>query len=230
MENDKKTPGGWAKVTGHIIFNAKMDFMRKARWVLDGHKTPDLNLGVWTEDIQNAYLQALSSQKYYIVCGAEFGLKNVWKQALIRRSLYGEKLAGKDFYNHLRECIRHLGFVACPADPDVWMGPAIHNNGSKYYEYILLYTDDTLIIGEHSKKLLCQGIGNNFQLKEESAGPPKIYLGGSICKRNDPRWTIPAKAEMQMRASHRPKLDMTPVLSPFDSAYYKSLIGTLRLM
>eukprot|EP00957_Ditylum_brightwellii_P038729 2927445-Ditylum_brightwellii.AAC.1 len=67
-----------------------MDFMRKARWVLDGHKTPDpvgsmyvgvvsresariaftydalSNLDVWAADIQNAYLQALSSEKHYI--------------------------------------------------------------------------------------------------------------------------------------------------------------------
>eukprot|EP00957_Ditylum_brightwellii_P192087 14622560-Ditylum_brightwellii.AAC.1 len=67
-----------------------MDFTRKARWVLDGHKTaaPDgstyagvvsresvrialtyaaLNgLGVTAADIRNAYLQAPSSQKDYI--------------------------------------------------------------------------------------------------------------------------------------------------------------------
>jgi hypothetical protein len=28
-------------VTGHLVYNVKMDFTRKARWVLDGHKTPD---------------------------------------------------------------------------------------------------------------------------------------------------------------------------------------------
>eukprot|EP00957_Ditylum_brightwellii_P098259 7486595-Ditylum_brightwellii.AAC.1 len=67
-----------------------MDFTRKARWVLDGHKTPDPvesmyasvvsresvriaftyaalnNLDVWAAVIQNAYLQAPSSQKHYI--------------------------------------------------------------------------------------------------------------------------------------------------------------------
>eukprot|EP00957_Ditylum_brightwellii_P006493 492023-Ditylum_brightwellii.AAC.1 len=36
-----KTPGGWTKVTGHFIFDVKMDFTRKARWVLDGYRTPD---------------------------------------------------------------------------------------------------------------------------------------------------------------------------------------------
>eukprot|EP00957_Ditylum_brightwellii_P003657 277261-Ditylum_brightwellii.AAC.1 len=46
------------------------------------------NLDVWATDIHNAYLQALSSQRHYIVCGAEFGLENVGKRALIRRALY----------------------------------------------------------------------------------------------------------------------------------------------
>eukprot|EP00957_Ditylum_brightwellii_P083404 6339630-Ditylum_brightwellii.AAC.1 len=77
-----------------------MDFTRKTRWVLDGHKTTDPvgstyagvvsresvkvaftytalnNLDVWAVDIQNRYLQVPSSQRHYIVCGVEFGLEN----------------------------------------------------------------------------------------------------------------------------------------------------------
>ncbi len=37
-----KAPPGWHKASGHIVFDVKMDFTRKARWVKDGHKTPDL--------------------------------------------------------------------------------------------------------------------------------------------------------------------------------------------
>ena len=33
-----KVPPSWFKVTGHIIWDVKMDFTRKARWVKDGHK------------------------------------------------------------------------------------------------------------------------------------------------------------------------------------------------
>ena len=154
-----------------------------------------------------------------------------------------------------------LHFKSCPADPDVWMRPAIHSDGSKHYEYILLYTDDALAIGEYPEKLLREGIGKYFTLKEESIGPPKIYLGGGgrkvklgndveawafsssqyvqsavknvedyLERRNDPRWLIPLKAETPMRASYRPELDVTPVLSPHDVAYYQSLIGMLRWM
>eukprot|EP00957_Ditylum_brightwellii_P073102 5556498-Ditylum_brightwellii.AAC.1 len=101
----------------------------------------------------------------------------------MRRALYGGKSAGKDFHNHLRQCMRHLEFTSCPTDPDIWMRSAIHSDGSKHYENILLYVDDALAIEEHPEKLLCQGISKYFQLKEESVGPPKIYPRGSVRKR-----------------------------------------------
>ena len=90
-----------------------MDFTWKARWVLDGHKTPDpigstyagmvsresiciaftyaaLNgLDVFAADIQNTHLQAPLSQKHYIICSPEFGLENEGRVALIHRALYG---------------------------------------------------------------------------------------------------------------------------------------------
>ena len=41
LEERQKAPPGWSKASGHLIWDVKMDFTRKARWVLDGHKTPD---------------------------------------------------------------------------------------------------------------------------------------------------------------------------------------------
>ncbi len=41
LDAGQKAPPGWYKTSGHIIFDVKMDFTRKARWVKDGHKTPD---------------------------------------------------------------------------------------------------------------------------------------------------------------------------------------------
>jgi hypothetical protein len=38
---NERAPLGWHKASGHIIFDIKMDFTRKMRWVKDGHKTPD---------------------------------------------------------------------------------------------------------------------------------------------------------------------------------------------
>ena len=87
LEEGQQAPVGWHKVTSHLIWDMKMDFTWKVRWVLDGHRTPDpigsmfagvvsresvritftyaaLNgLDVCAADIHNAYLQALSSQQ-----------------------------------------------------------------------------------------------------------------------------------------------------------------------
>ena len=41
LEDGKFAPVGYTNVSGHLIWSVKMDFTRKARWVLDGHKTPD---------------------------------------------------------------------------------------------------------------------------------------------------------------------------------------------
>eukprot|EP00957_Ditylum_brightwellii_P050894 3860039-Ditylum_brightwellii.AAC.1 len=38
-EEGKSALPGWKKVTGHLVWDVKMDFARKAQWVLDGHKT-----------------------------------------------------------------------------------------------------------------------------------------------------------------------------------------------
>jgi hypothetical protein len=104
-------------------------------------------------------LQAPSSCKDYIVSGPEFGLENAGKFALIYRALYAGKSAGRDFRNHLHSCMPHLDFTLCPADPDVWMQPAKHSDGTEYYEYILLYTDDTLVVGEHAETILGKELG-----------------------------------------------------------------------
>ena len=96
LETDDPIPVGWTMSSGHIVFDMKMDFTRKAIWVKDGHRTPDpknstfagvvsresvriastyaaLNkLDICVADMKNAYLQAPSSEKHYIICGPEF--------------------------------------------------------------------------------------------------------------------------------------------------------------
>jgi hypothetical protein len=62
------------------------------------------------------------------------------------------------------------------------MRPAIRSNGLKCWEYVLLYTDDALVISENAERILRTEIGRYFELKEESIGPPKIYLGGRLRK------------------------------------------------
>ena len=259
-----------------------MDFTRKARWVLDGHKTPDAigstyagvvsrksvcialtyaalnDLDVFAANIQHAYLEAPWSQKDCIICGPEFGVKNIGRTALIHRALYGGKAAGRDFRNHLHSFMEFLNFKSCLADPDVWMRLAIKSDGNTYYEYILLYVDDALVVSENAESILRNELGRYFHLKQESIGPPTIYLGGRVRKvqleNNVWAWSfsssqyvqsavknveeyvgkpenshlkIPTKAERPLTTSYRPELDVSPEVTPQDSAYYQSLIGIL---
>ena len=76
--------------------------------------------------------------------------------------------------------MNHIKFTSCLSDPNFWMRPAIKSDGSKYYEYVLLYVDDCLVILENGEDILTQEIGRYFKLKEGSVGPPTIYLGGTM--------------------------------------------------
>ena len=133
-----------------------MDFTRKARWVKDGHRTEDplgtnyagvvsrdsvriaftlaaMNgLDICAADIQNAYIQAPTSEKHYIIFGPEFG-EHQGKKALICRALYGGKSAGQDYWLHLRSCMEYLGFSPCKDDPDIWMRKAKRANNTDYW-------------------------------------------------------------------------------------------------
>jgi hypothetical protein len=108
LEHGQKGPAGWFKPTGHIVWDVKMDFTCKAQWFKDGRKTPVpttssftgvvsresirialtyaamLGLPVIGGNIKNAYLQAPSSEKHFIVWGPEFGVENVGRVALFR--------------------------------------------------------------------------------------------------------------------------------------------------
>jgi hypothetical protein len=283
LDIDQDAPPGWSKtMSGHLIFDVKMSLERKARWVLDGHLTPDAHystyagvvsresvrialtyaalngVDVCAADIRNAYIQAPSSRKDYVTCGPEFGLENVGKKALIHRALYGGKTAGRDFRNHLRECMKHLSFKSCKADPDVWMRPATKPDGHAYWEYVLLYTDDCLAVSHRGEYVLRNEIGKYFELKEESIGPPDIYLGGKLreveLEKGNKAWAfgssqyitkggavenvqsylktqnlvLPAKATGPLQPNYRPELDVSPELNPNDASNYQSLIGILR--
>ena len=135
-----------------------MDFIQKNRWVKSVHRTPNPKtscyagvvscesirialtyavlhkIDVKAADIQNAYLQAPSSDKHFIYCGKEFGLEHDGSVALIRRALYGGKASGRDFWHHLRSFMEHLQFKSSKADPDVWIRPARIKDGTKYYD------------------------------------------------------------------------------------------------
>jgi hypothetical protein len=75
----------------------------------------------------------------------------------------------------------HLGFSSLRGNPDVWMRLLKRTStGEAYYEYVLLYVDDVLVISERAEKVLRTEIGQHFVLREESIGKPTNYLGGKL--------------------------------------------------
>eukprot|EP00957_Ditylum_brightwellii_P126645 9653110-Ditylum_brightwellii.AAC.1 len=47
LSDGQSSPVGWSKVTGNLVWDVKMDFTCKARWVLDVHKTPNANISTY---------------------------------------------------------------------------------------------------------------------------------------------------------------------------------------
>ena len=82
-------------------------------------------------DIENAYVTALVNKKIWTKLGEEFGA-DAGKKAIIVRALYGPKSRGAAFRNHLAECMRHIVYASCLADPDLWMKNMTKANGERY--------------------------------------------------------------------------------------------------
>jgi len=280
LPDGRPAPPGYSKASGHIIFDVKMNLRRKARWVLDGHLTPEpetsnyagvvsresvriaftyaamMGLPVMAGDIKNAYLQAPTSEKHYIICGEEFGEANVGKKAIITGSIYGGRVAGRDYWLHLRKCMDSLGFSPSLGDSDVWFRPAVKKDGTEYMEYVLLYVDDVLVISENAEKVIRDEIGHKWQFKESSIEKPSLYLGGKCREvvlnngvkcwafsssqyvqeavKNVEAWlakknnALPRKAEAPFKPGYRPEIDVSRELRHEDASYYQSLIGILR--
>jgi hypothetical protein len=97
LEDDAPTSIGYQLIWCHMIFDIKMDFTRKARFVAGGHMTeppPSItyasvvsresvrialtiaslnNLDVLLADVGNAYLNAQCREKVWTTAGAELG-------------------------------------------------------------------------------------------------------------------------------------------------------------
>jgi hypothetical protein len=168
-----RAPIGFKWIKCHMIFDIKIeDFRRKARMVAGGHMTgapttmtyasvvsretvrialtiAALNdLEVKAADILNAYISAPIKEKVWLWCvlGPEFG-PDTGKSAIIARALYGLKSAGAAFHAHLADCMRHLGYKLCLADPDLWLKEMTRPDTKElYYWYILIYVDNILCI------------------------------------------------------------------------------------
>ena len=161
-------PPNHQKIRVNLIFSVKFNGRNKARLVADGSLTPEpveniysgvvslrhlrlvillgeLNsLELWGADIGNAYLEAYTHEKLFIIAGAESeeleGFILVFNKAL-----YGLKSSGKRWGEMFHHIIKDMRFMPSKADPCVWMR---ENKELKCYEYIATYDDDLYIAAQ----------------------------------------------------------------------------------
>ena len=279
-EGDVKKLVGYQKITCHVIWDVKLGegFRRKARLVAGGHTTeapPSITyssvvsrdsirialtiaalneLSILACDIQNAYLTADCREKVYTIAGPEFG-EEAGTTLLIKKALYGLKSSGAAFWSLLANTIYELGYRSTRADPDVWLKPAIKENGESYYEMLLVYVDDVISISEKPEEAI-NGIKLTFRLKGDKAIIPEMYLGADIkeVRGSDGRkcWTmasekylksaiqnvesklsesnlrLPSKCVTPMGSKYHPREDVTEELDSTTTRYYQELIGVLQ--
>lgn len=137
-------PAGYKKIRCHMVYDAKYDGIHKTRLVAGGHLTDaplesvyssivslkrlrlvvflaELNgLEVWSTDIGNAYLEAKTKKKVYIIAGPEFG-SEVGHLLVFNKALYGLKSSGLRWHKRFANTLREMGFTPSRADNDIWM-------------------------------------------------------------------------------------------------------------
>jgi Reverse transcriptase (RNA-dependent DNA polymerase) len=202
---DDEVPGNYQFVHCHMVFDVKMDLMRKACFVAGGHMTDPpkdmtylgmvsqdsiciaflivaLNdLDILACDIQGTYLNAQTKELIYTVMGLEHGKHREGQKAIIKGALYGLKLSGACWQDHLANMLCDFGYTSCRADPDTWMKPKTKPNGDRYWEYVLVYVNNILCISHEPSKFM-ETLQVKYTLKKGSVGEPTAYLGTEVCK------------------------------------------------
>ena len=115
---DGVVPPSFTEIKCHMIFDTKSTLARKARFVARGHLTDPPKESVFSSvvtrdsietaflaaalnnpdilgaDVPNAYLDALTKEKYWFKAGLEFGPDQVGQPIIIMRALHGLKSPG----------------------------------------------------------------------------------------------------------------------------------------
>ena len=266
IAKDRTPPEGYKKIRVHLVFDVKHDGRHKSHCVAGGHLTDvpidsvysgvislrglhlvaflsELNdLELWATDIGNAYLEAYTGEKVYIIAGPEFGDREghiliIWK------ALYGLRSSGLRWYETFSACLRDMGFFPSKAEPEIWM-----HRVDDHYEYIAVYVDDLAIASKDPQSIInVLTKAHGFKLK--GTGPIDYHLGMTF-RRND-RGTLcispkryidkmvgtyqqlfgtkpSTKALSPLEKGDHPEIDDSDFLDEADTQVYQSLIGALQ--
>jgi hypothetical protein len=256
----------YKKIRVHLIFAIKHDGRHKSRLVADGHLTDvpldsvysgvvslrglrlvvflaELNgLETWATDIGNAYLEAETLEKVYIVAGPEFG-ELEGHALVIFKALYGLRTSGLRWHERFADCLRDMGFEPSKSEPDIWM----RKNGN-VYEYIAVYVDD-LAIAAKDPKGITDILMSKHKFKLKGTGPISFHLGcdffrdedGTMCfspkkyvekmiSTYEQMFGCKPKANMAspLEKGDHPEIDTSELLDEKGIQHYQSLIGALQ--
>jgi hypothetical protein len=205
-------------------------------------------------DIEGAYLTAQCREKIWNKAGVEFE-SEAGTTMIVKMALCGLKSSIAAFRSKLAGVLDDLQFKPTLADPDVWIKPGVKPNGYKYYEMVLVYVDDVMVISETPSRTI-EGIKSVFKLKGDAAAPPDMCLGvtlemktnsqGTKCWTMSPekyvdasvrnveeklakdRLRLPNKCLTPMLGAHHPTNDTSAELTATGVHCYQELIGVLR--
>jgi len=131
-------PEGYQKISYHVVYAVKHDRRRKSRLVAGGHLTEvptksvyssvvslrgvriviflvELNgLKIWQTDIGNAYLEAKTNKKVYVIAGPEFGQKERTCIHYQEGSIWFKII--RSWHERFADILRNMKFFPCKAD------------------------------------------------------------------------------------------------------------------
>ena len=266
LPRGSKAPKGHKKIRVHVVWDVKHDGRHKARIVAGGHLTDEPvdsvysgvvslrgirlmiflaelnNIDLWTTDIGNAYLEALTKEKVYIVAGSEFG-EYEGQILIIHKALYGLRSSGLRWWERLAACLRKMGFSPCKGINDIWI-----RRVDDQYEYIAVYVDD-LAIASKDPKAIIELLEKGFMFKLKGTGPISFHLGCDFFRDGDetlcmaPRRYIEkmidsyermfgnkpnSKFYSPLERNDHPEMDTSEFLDVKERRQYQSLIGSLQ--
>lgn len=260
-------PSDHKRIRVHLIFAVKHDGRHKARLVADGHLTDvpndsvysgvvslrglrtviflaELNgLPVWSTDVGNAYLEARTSERVYIIAGPEFGPLQ-GHTLVIYKALYGLRSSGLRWHEKFADCLTDLGFIQSKAESDIWL-----RQSGTLYEYVApVYVDD-LAMALRNPLEFTQILEQRYSFKLKGTGAIEFHLGcdfyrdkeGTLCM--SPKKYInklvdgytrmfgerpKTNAYAPLDHGDHPEMDTSPLLEPEDVQKYQSLIGSMQ--
>ena len=258
-------PSGYKRIRCHWIYDVKHDGRHKARLVAGGHMTEpntesvysgvvslrgirsivflaELNkLELWGADVGNAYLEAKTKEKVYIIGGPEFGPLS-GHTLIIHKALYGLRSSGLCWHERFADVLHMIGFNPSKAEGDIWM-----RDNDNLYEYIAVYVDDLLIAARNPEEITSM-LENTHHFKLKGVGKLTYHLGCDYFRDNDgtmcfgPRKYVaklmeqfenmygckPREYTSPLEKGDHPEIDTSDELDNEGIKKYQTMIGCLQ--